>query len=350
MSNWKVSKETIEVFEHPNAEKLQLGKVGTYQVVVQKGLYNGGETVVFAPEKSVLTGLLEQEYKTYLSGPDKNRVKAVMLRNELSCGIIIPNELILQITGKDISELPEGEDLSEVLGITKYVAPIPVHLAGAIEQMQEAPYTSKHDCEQFGVYASNFVEGERVVVTEKMHGSQITAYLNISTGYKFVSTKGYVGQGLCLTENPDNAYWMAVNNADLWTRILTQLPDLSDNVNPATVQVFGELVPCQGANWSYGFDRPTMRVFDLRINGNSVPYDQLDKFRDIWVPIIYDGPYNAEAVRKLREGKEQVSGKELNIREGVVCRPYEDRRAADGTRLMVKIINPAYKETGEEIN
>ena len=56
MSQWKVSKEKIELFTHPNADALLIGKVGSYQVVVQKGLYNDGDEVVFAPEKSVLTG------------------------------------------------------------------------------------------------------------------------------------------------------------------------------------------------------------------------------------------------------------------------------------------------------
>ena len=34
MSNWKVSREKIEIFSHPNADKMEIGKVGTYQVVV----------------------------------------------------------------------------------------------------------------------------------------------------------------------------------------------------------------------------------------------------------------------------------------------------------------------------
>jgi|GEM_PF-6129437 len=49
MSSWKVSKERITLFPHPKAEKLELGKVGAYQVVVQKGLYNDGDEVVFVP-------------------------------------------------------------------------------------------------------------------------------------------------------------------------------------------------------------------------------------------------------------------------------------------------------------
>jgi RNA ligase (TIGR02306 family) len=92
-------------------------------------------------------------------------------------------------------------------------------------------------------------------------------------------------------------------------------------------------------------------VFDVRLNGYSVPYDELQEvWGDVWVPVLYDGPFNADNARQLRAGKEQVSGKELHIREGVVVRPYVDRRASDGTRLCLKIINPAYKETGDEIN
>jgi hypothetical protein len=52
----------------------------------------------------------------------------------------------------------------------------------------------------------------------------------------------------------------------------------------------------------------------------------------------------------LCKGNELVSGKQIHIREGVVLRPYIDRNAVDGTKLRLKIINPAYRETGEEIN
>ena len=63
MSNWTVFKTKIEVFTHPNADALNIGKVGTYQVVVQKGLYQTGDVVVFAPEKSVLTGDIKAAFE-----------------------------------------------------------------------------------------------------------------------------------------------------------------------------------------------------------------------------------------------------------------------------------------------
>jgi hypothetical protein len=104
MSNWKVSKEKIELFVHPNADSLEIGKVGSYQVVVQKGLYNTGDEVIFAPEKSILTGDIKQEFEKYLSGSDKNRVKAVRLRNEISSGIIIPQFLAPNFDNYEVGE------------------------------------------------------------------------------------------------------------------------------------------------------------------------------------------------------------------------------------------------------
>jgi RNA ligase (TIGR02306 family) len=164
MSQWKVSKEKIEIFEHGNADTLSLGKVGSYQVVVQSGLYKDGDTVVFAPEKSVLTGKIKEEFEKYLVGPENDRVKGVRLRGEISSGILIPPHLLEGVEDAEI-----GEDISEKLGISHYEPPIPVQLAGKVKSF-EMDHIGTHDCEQVGVYANELVDGERVVITEKVHG------------------------------------------------------------------------------------------------------------------------------------------------------------------------------------
>lgn len=353
MSNWKVSREKIEMFSHSKADKLELGKVGTYQVVVQKGLYQNGDEVVFVPEKSVLTGRLLEEYTTWLAGPEKNRVKAVRLREELSCGIIVPNELVKSITGKDVTELLEGEDISELFGITKYVPPIPTHLTGEVEVMPSDEHMSKHDVEQFGVYASQFIAGERVVASEKVHGSQGVFYMRIMPDgniVKWASSKGQTANGLSIKESETNAYWMAAKDANLW-ELLQKLPYESLPDGGVVIQAFAELVPCQGGNWTYGKRKPTILLFDIRINKKHVPYDTvLPELKALWVPILYDGQYDSSIFQALANGKEKVSGQELHVAEGLVLRPYIDRRASDGTRLMVKVISKHYKETGEELS
>ena len=89
-------------------------------------------------------------------------------------------------------------------------------------------------------------------------------------------------------------------------------------------------------------------------------YGGQELFGTIW---YVDGTWSERGIHKTRidyilpknivdlcKGNELVSGREVHIREGVVLRPYIDRTAVDGTKLRLKIINPAYKETGEEIN
>lgn len=362
MSNWKVTKEKIELFVHPNADALELGKVGSYQVVVQKGLYNSGDEVVFAPEKSILTGQIKQEFEKYLVGPNKDRVKAVRLRGELSCGIIIPKNLI-----PDFDTLSLGEDISEKLGIIKYEPPIPTELAGKVRSFN-MPYIGFHDCEQANVYVNDLINGERVILTEKVHGSQFILAHNLETGETIVSSKGMLKSGLVIEESDSNTYWIATKNDDIVGRI-------TRNFAEGIIQVFAEVIPVQ-KGYSYGQSKPTVRIFDVRVNGVSIPHDKVPtELNQIWVPIVYDGNINLiekevvlfedvdKNIRKTRidyilpkeitelcKGMELVSGREHHIREGVVLRPYIDRDAKDGTKLRLKIINPAYKETGEEIN
>lgn len=348
MSTWKVSKQRIALFPHPNADKLELGKVGTYQVVVQKGIYTDGDEVVFVPEKSVLSGTLREGFANYLVGKDKDRVKAIALRGELSCGIILNADLVLRETNNLLSELPEDVDLSERMGISKYEPPIPSNLAGEVELLPEGVIHGKHDCEQMGIYESELQPGEDVVITEKLHGSQAIYYMHPAQGHCYVTSKGLLSRGLTLKQSAENAYWQAA--PPIWFRIGKMASAGFCTVEDA-VQVFGELVPCQGGAWSYGQTEKTVRVFDVRVNGVSIPYDTITEvWGDVWVPILFHGEYHPASIRNYREGKEQVSGKELHIREGAVVRPYIDRRAKDGTRLVLKMINPAYKETGEEIN
>lgn len=362
MSNWKVSKEKIELFVHPNADALELGKVGSYQVVVQKGLYESGDEVVFAPEKSVLTGQIKSEFENYLAGSDKDRVKAVRLRGEISSGIIIPKHLV---PGFEIFNL--GEDISDKLGITKYEPPIPTQLAGKVKSF-DMPFIGNHDCEHANVYINDLIKGERVVITEKVHGSQFILAHEIETDKTIVSSKGMLKSGLSIEESDDNTYWIATKNDDIVGRI-------TRNFDSGVIQVFGEVIPVQ-KGYNYGQTKPTVRIFDVRVNGDSIPYDKVpNEFSEIWVPVIYDGTLNLEekevliyedrekGIRKVRidnvlpkdvvnlcKGKELVSGNSVHIREGMVIRPYVDRNAKDGTKLRLKVINPAYKETGEEIN
>ena len=362
MSNWKVFKTNIQLFSHGNADNLEIGKVGSYQVVVQKGLYKDGQEVVFAPEKSILSGKIKEEFEKYLVGPEKNRVKAVRLRGEISTGIIIPNKLI-----ENLNQIPLNCDISKELGIIRYEPPIPTQLAGKVKSFS-MPFVGSHDCEHVGVYVNDLIDGERVVITEKVHGSQFILAHNVSENETIVSSKGLLKSGLTIEMSEENTYWIAAGNDGVVEKIRT-------NFTNGVVQVFGEVIPVQ-SGYSYGQTKPTVRLFDIRVDGESIPYDMVpEDFKSLWVPIVFDGTLTLDkkevviysdvekgihktkldyllpkSIVDLCKGNELVSGNEVHIREGVVLRPYVDRMARDGTKLRLKIINPAYKETGEEIN
>jgi RNA ligase (TIGR02306 family) len=153
-----------------------------------------------------------------------------------------------------------------------------------------------------------------------------------------------LAKGLTIDEDETNTYWRAVKNVCVF--------DVLDGIYPNKhIQVWGEVVPCQ-KNFPYGFKDPSILFFRMEVDGRALTIDETPKFiDDLWVPILYRGSFNVEEIRKLRVGNEQVSGKELHIREGVVVQPVVARNSTKGGfNLMLKIINPAYKEDGEEIS
>ncbi len=336
MAIWKVATYEAVVLEHPNAEALEILKLGGFQCVVAKGAYLSGQKLVFAPEKSVLPENLAQPFRKYLSGANKDRVKSVRLRGEFSEGVILELDAfqLELIAGFDLNE-----DVSSVLGIVKYEPPIPSSLAGDVTPIADALRFRQHDVEHFRLYQGEFVLGEEVLVTEKLHGSQGVYYRN-PDGTWFVTSKGLANRELALREDEKNAYWKAAKNIGLF--------DYLDNLAPnVPVQVFGEVLKVQ-KGFDYGFLEPTLRVFRVLWDGFELEFDAVsDFFKSVWTPILFRGAFEPAALEALAIGLETVSGQSRHIREGVVVAPIKPRASSEGFVLFVKIINPAYKDDPE---
>lgn len=340
MAERQVIKDYARLFPHPNAERLELCKVGTFQLVVRKGEYRDGDPIVIAPERAVLPASLAGLYvnadtgASYLHGAEKNRVGSVRLRGELSQGVILPMG--------GLEDAPFGEDLSGRLGITFWEPPIPVSMAGEVTPLPVVRHYKNHDVEQFGIYASEFVAGERVIATEKLHGTQ-GVYFRTADGEWLVTSKGMSRNRLTLKESESNLYWQAARNTGLFAEADAAFPS-------GEVQVFGEVIPAQ-KGFTYGQLEPTVFVFKVVHEGIQLPRaDWPQWFTEHAAPVLYEGPFDEGVLRKLRGGMETVSGKGIHIREGIVVTPTVPRTAADGSDLSVKLISDAYakKETGEE--
>lgn len=356
MAIWKVSVERIALFDHPNADRMQLGKVGMHQLVVARSNgYRDGDLVVFAPARAVLPPDLRGHYtnsdtgRSYLLGKDHDRVGQVTLRGALSEGVTLPPEYVCAKLGVDsLDALPVGEDLAARLGITKYEPPIPLSMAGQVRALADVGPRRTHDVEQFAIYQSELVPGEPVVVTEKIHGSQC-ALLVEADGTAHVSSKGFFAKGIEIVEDAVNLYWRAVRE--------TGLVDVLREAFPGrTAQAFGEAFPCQGGAWTYGADgnRPTLRVFRVVVDGHDLSLREAwaaaPKLQALWAPVLYEGPYDPAAVRPLAEGRECVSGRALHIKEGVVLAPATPRRSREGFALLLKVLNSKYAEADDALS
>ncbi|WP_020523172.1 RNA ligase (ATP) [Catelliglobosispora koreensis] len=337
MSTLKVTAESLVVHPHPNADALELAQVGLYRAVVAKGAYQTGDYAIYLPEGSVLPEALigELGLTGKLAGAAHNRVKAVRLRGELSQGIVCTPKAL---GGVDLS-LADDTDFAELLGVTKWVPPIPVHLSGDIAAAPDLlPWV---EIENIKRYPGIFTAGEPVIATEKIHGTACLFTYVAETGDRFVSSKGFGKQRLALKESVSNLYWRAV----LAHGVPAVAEKLAAELGATRVGIFGEVYGKGVQDLAYGTEGPVnYAAFDVaaEIDGQvrwlAVPQGELP-----CAPVLYEGPYDETVLIGLASGRETLSGKELNIREGIVIRPAAERYSEVlGGRAIGKLVSDAY--------
>jgi RNA ligase (TIGR02306 family) len=156
-----------EIKPHPNADKLDLAKVLGYTCIVEKGKYTAGDAVVLIQPDTVLP----DESWAEMFKKRGNRVKAMKLRGVYSFGIVMPLTTFFDDV-KSIMDTTPGIEVSHLIGVTKYEAPVPQQL----DAKGPLPFgLNKTDEERF----QNFLElpfGEVVDVTLKVDGQSATYY------------------------------------------------------------------------------------------------------------------------------------------------------------------------------
>ncbi|POX53956.1 RNA ligase (ATP) [Streptomyces sp. Ru71] len=346
MSTLRVTAEVLTVHEHPDADALELAQVGLYRAVVAKGAYRTGEAAVYIPEQAVLPDALIEELGLTgrLAGGAANRVKAVRLRGELSQGIVCRPRAL---AGVDLLRAArEGTDFAELLGITKWVPPVPPTMDGEVESAPELlPWV---DIENIQRYPDVFAPGEPVVLTEKLHGSACLLTYVADTGRVFVSSKGFGAKSLALKEDPRNLYWRAVRAHG----VAEVAAGLARRLGAGRVGIFGEVYGAGVQDLTYGADGRRDHALGYAVFDVSAEIDGAVRWLDAaelldgelpLVPRLYEGPFGIDRVLEWASGRETVSGRELHLREGVVIRPARERYSpVTGGRAIAKAVSPAY--------
>lgn len=379
MSSFEVKIRRLKDFAPiEGADRIETARVDGFNVVVQKGRFVAGDLAVYVPEAGVVPDKVLQlggfwkpcetcegagaSLKcTYckgrlgtgmLAGSKGNRVKPIKLKGIVSEGILLDLDIFEQLGFEPVMEelYPhedlEGKDVGKALGIEKYVVPIPANLSGKVYPLA-GTIKGNTSPENVKKLQRLLEEGETVVMTEKIHGSSVWA--GIREGAYFVTSKGMGGKGLVLEDERDeqgrstNFYHRAlqsVGGEEVLRRIASEYGGGQD------VTLYGEVYPAQDLKYGVEGDEAKMAAFDIRIGDDFISHElfvDITAALDIpTVPILYVGPFSEEALKQHTDGREQVSGREKHIREGVVVKTllprYDDRHG----RVMLKSISEKY--------
>lgn len=345
MSTFAVElKKLSKVYPHPNADKLELGQVEdmTYQFVIPKDVYKTGDKVIYFPIDSLLPQefIIQQHIQNFLSGKDKNRIRTVRLRGEISQGYVISITSVLEYLKVDI--LPD--DLTTALGVIKYEAPEIMTNTGNLIDRPTMVYN--YDIENCEIHIDivEMLMNELVFITEKIEGSNMATFIDIDDEIS-VCTHGH---GIInLPDHEEHSFWQVARNEGLIEAAQIIKSEFYPN---CAVTIRGEFIGPGMQGNHYNLKRNTIRLFDIDINGRPLGYDDLQLvldrtgLRKIWVPII-DSNILLKDWLNGRSLPEASSGQSLMIdklREGIVIKPMKERYIIGFGRLFLKQRDPVY--------
>lgn len=358
-----------EIKEHTNADNLEIIPIGEYQVVSRKNQFKVGDLGVYIQPDSVVPQteafkFIWQDF-VVLDGtvPEKRRrITVRKFRKEWSEGLLLPITdfpTLYEHTAIGVDLV--GQDVSGLLGITHYdPEPETGETSNAPKLKRKYPHSIRgwynflmrkirnlfgigrntdgssdnislgipvYDIKSRKNYNGVFIEGERVKVTEKIHGS--------NARYIFLDGVMYAGS---------RQLWKSASSNCIFRRALKELPWIEEWCRSHEGHVlWGEVTPTQG-EYKYGSDNPQFFVFDVRLpDGKWAEEDSelIIQLQAHAVPTLYCGPYDELVINKLVEGKSTL---DKHLREGVVIKTVPERHVRGVGRAQLKVVSNAFLE------
>ncbi|HEU4407813.1 MAG TPA: RNA ligase (ATP) [Polyangiaceae bacterium] len=332
-----------EVWPHPNADRLELGRLGSmsYQFVLAKGAYKAGDRVVYFPIDSVLPAPLVERLglSGKLAGASKDRVKTVRLRGEISQGVVAS----LDVLPPGGAEPALGEDVTARLGVTKYEPP-PVTTEGG-ELVPLPPLVSVYDiegCERFQALLESYLLDAPVAITEKLEGSHFAASVGAS-GEVSVCQRRFRIRPVDGVEHT----WHALARA---SGVLAALPAIARELGgPSTVTLRGEIIGPGVQGNHYRLPARRLVAFEIEADGAAVDaptfFALCERFGLEHAPALARGATLREWLggRTIAAASDGPSALNPAVaREGVVVRPWREVRDPSFGRVILKQRSPAY--------
>jgi RNA ligase (TIGR02306 family) len=209
----------------PGADAIECAVVGGWTCVVKKGEFKAGDAAIYCEIDSWIPTAIAPfltkpgHYAKTFEGVEGERLRTVKLRGQLSQGLLLnywnfPS--VVEAFHKTRLATNEPFDVSELLGIAKYEAPIPAALAGEVKGMFPSviPKTDQERIQNLSAELEEWkAENLTWEVTEKLDGSSMTVYV-------IDGEVGVCSRNLDLKRNSDNSLWRAAIKYSLEEKLI----------------------------------------------------------------------------------------------------------------------------------
>lgn len=317
------------------ADRIEVAQVLGWQVVIKKGQFLLGDKVIYLEVDSLLPDKYWSEFLKDKNKPEKQaRLKTIRLRGQLSQGLIIPLVSLAEhdFDVADIYDLSIGDDLTDVMGITKYEAPVPVGFGGNIlrRRPEVVPKTDELRVQSFPDIVDE-LQGKDVYFSTKVDGSSGTFVWN-NEQFDVCSRNWSIG------EDDVNVFWQVART----NRILDKLKELGDRF------------ALQGEVAGPGIQKNHLQLPEVQLFAFNIYDIQEGKYLDccefiqacdaLEIPMVPDIVTMVTFKWSMEELIEMAKGNYVgtkNPREGIVIRPMIGYRseALGGARASIKVIN-----------
>jgi hypothetical protein len=362
------------VEKHANADTLSTTVVEGETVVIRTGDYVEGDVAIYVPVDAVIPPTVPG---TEFLG-EHRRIKAKRLRGVYSEGLLLPLTGPLKLGSDGLKDGGVGHDCSGDLGIAKHQDKVPDNwgtstpglsipskrgLAGhfwhwcfhdQLRTHEEDPGVPVYDIEPYKRNRHLLTDGDEVVLTEKLHGTN--ARFGWANGQLYVGSRNHFWRDMAsrvplLRERFGE--WVRTKvlkrpgrgplKRSLYWQVADQY-DFANLLNKAFARLFlyGEVYGAvQDLKYGAESGQVWFKVFDI--------YD-LDAKRWLsWhrtqlvcealglehVPVLYDGPFSEAKLLELTSGTSTLAS---HIREGVVVKTKSAEE-----RVILKSVSEAYK-------
>jgi len=349
------------------ADNIDLAIVGGWNCIIPKGQYIEGDLVIIATNDAVIPQELSDKVGVTNYLRKGGRVRTVKLKGVYSECLIIKSEFV----GLTQSQLIEGADCMEILGITKYEPPI------TLIQLSSGRTIKYQDNPNFHIYykfpniknvPGIFSEEDYVEITRKIHGTscrygiirknklfiwdKIKVFLNYKFNiggdkWKWIEYE-YVYGSHNLEKGSDS---QGFYSTDVW-KTISERYDIKDKLwkyvkkfDPYHVQdgiiLYGEIYGMGiQKNYEYGLETIEFKAFDIKFRGDylspiQTQYIVTETLELPYVEILHDGKWSQDIQDELTF-KKFIEGTKIP-HEGIVIKYFTGER-----NKVAKVINPEY--------